>query len=314
MDNDKTWEMVVQPDAPIDINDLQVVIQEGNRLEFPLRRSNLANMVNANWNAFIADMAGKKKDDVKAAIEAGDDKKYLGCIKHIAAISSMYRFCGAMLEGNKLELDIGVTDFKDYIGTNAHALLDAGFRQLLIDAGIEDKNEAGFYFANPFSTCANIVTSDGKVPLGIRGPTVAAYPNVPHVIGGYVKVNAKNKDSFSAKDIDFSSYMKQELGEELGLGETGIAGMDFLGIVLSKPMMVSEMVYNTRLSIDARQLEESWRTKSQDRFEHRNITFYAPEDLAKVLKQYEGKMVPSGEAALTLFLQHYHPSFARANQ
>lgn len=314
MESEKTWKMIVQPGAPIDVSNLQVVIQEGSRLEFPLRRSNLANKVNANWNAFIADMAGKKKEDVRAALSAEDDKKYAGCIKHIAAIGSMYRFCGAMLEGNRLELSVGITDFKDYVGTNAHALLDAGFRQLLLDAGIADANDASYYFANPLATCANIVTSEGKVSLGMRGPNVAIYPNVPHVIGGYVKVNAKNSDSFSANDINFSKYMGQELEEELGLKDADLIRMDFFGIVLNKATMGPEIVYNARLNLDAKQLEESWRTKSRDRFEHRNITFYSPEDVAEVLKQNEGRMVPSGEAALTLFLQNYHPSLLKGAQ
>ena len=303
---DKTWELIVEPERPIAVADLETEVREGSGLHFPISRSYLFNLVNTNWNRFIVDMASRKREDIKRGLDMGDDPLFYGSIKHIAGISSMYRLSDAHLEGGVLRVTAGMTDFKQYIGTTQYALEDEDFRQLLIDAGVEDHDDLNHYFANPIACCTNIVTSDGKVPLGMRSQKVAIYPGVPHVIGGYVKVNGDNNPDFSVRDVDFSQNLLKEVSQELGIDREQIAHIDFLGIVRNCVTRGPEFMYNIQLTIDAKELHERWHTQSRDKFEHRNIDFHDRGKVPDLLDQHRGKMVPSGEANLELFVRHYN--------
>lgn len=199
---ESTWEMIVEAEPPIAVSKLELAVTQGRDLEIPLSRSDLINDINAYWNVFTKDMALRQKEKIRDALVAGDDGAYTRAIQHIAGISSMYRLNHASLAGSRLALDIGVTDFKEYIGTTQRALSDPAFRSRIIAAGVEDHNTPHHYFANPLATCAVLVTSDGYVPVGLRGNTVAIYPNTHHVVGGYVKINERRKVGFSAADID----------------------------------------------------------------------------------------------------------------
>ncbi len=303
--NNKTYELIVEVEKPLLIDDLETVIKEGEGLSFPINRSYEANLINSHWNKFIIDMAHRKREDIMDSITSNNLILYDDCIKHIAGISSMYRLNNAALSGKTLELVLGVTDFKDYIGTTQHALIDEQFRNRLIAAGMADHNDPNHYFANPLAVCANIVTSDGFIPVGMRGDTVAIYKNMPHVIGGYVKVNGNNKPDFSVKDVDLSDDMIKELGQELGLQRDDIEKIYFLGIVRNKAIRGPEIMYHVQLNINSDELMRRWAKQSRDKFEHRNITLHSKDELPIFLEKYKGKMVPSGEATLSLFIQHY---------
>jgi hypothetical protein len=304
----KTWEFIVEVESPILLDDLETTVQEGEGLHFPLSRAYEGNLVNAHWNAFVKDMARRKKEDLKialAAMEQDDRTAFDRSMVHIAGISSMYRLNDASIsDGRNLILIAGMTDFKDYIGTTQHALKDEAFREMLMKAGIADFNDPNHYFSNPLATCSNIVTLDGKIPIGMRSETVAIYPGVPHIIGGYVKVNGDNKPDFSVKDVDIFENMRKELKQEIGLGEKDIVGVDFLGIVRNRITRGPEALYNVRINITAEELHECWNTKSRDKYEHRNITYHSKKELPRFLEENRDKMVPSGEATLTIFLEH----------
>jgi len=301
----KTWELVAEVARPIPVSELEILIHEGSGLHFPLHRSYEMNLINDNWNKFIVSMASEKKQDLLEAIAKGDERAFAKAVRHIAGINSWYRLNSARMDGKLLRLDLGLTNFKEYIGTTQHALKDEEFRKRLMDAGIADDNEPNTYFSNPLSGCTAIVTSDGYLPIGMRGKAVAIYPSVPHIIGGYVKVNGSNKPDFTTKDVDLFANMLQELREELAISNEEIAGADFLGIVRNRITRGPEMMYVMKVALDKSEVENRWRTKSKDKYEHRQITFYKERDVPEFLRENEGKMVPSGEATLTLFNRHY---------
>ncbi len=297
-----TWELIIEPKSPIPINELELVIKEGDALQFPLHRSYENNLINDYWNKFIVDMALRKKDNLE---NSNKEEHFIRAIKHIASISSMYRLNNASLNKNQLKLRLGLTDFKEYIGTTQEALINNSFRKKLINAGTEDHNDPNYYFANPLAVCTNIITSDNKIPIGMRSNTVAIYKNVPHIIGGYVKVNGENKPDFSVKDVNLFDNILKELEQELGLNQEHIISSDFLGLVRNNITRGPEMIYNMTLNITSEELIYSWKHNSEDRFEHRDINFYDKNELPKFININKGKMVPSGEAALTLFLEKY---------
>ena len=301
----KTWELIVEPKKPIPISDLELVVHEGDSLNFPIHRAFESNAVNSHWSNFVQDMTKAYEKDIFDAIKNGNKQELGRIMRQVAGINSMYRLNDATLEGNRLVIDMGVTNFKDYIGTSQRALLDPEFRKILMAAGVTDHNNPNHYFSNPLATCSSIVTSDGFILVGTRSEKVAIYPGVPHVTGGYVKVNGDNRPDFTVKDVDLFSNMRKELYEELGLTDEDVTSKDFLGIVRNLITRAPEALYNISLNINSDELHHRWKTKSRDRFEHRNITFYSRDELPGFLRKNEGTMVPTGEATLKLFLQHY---------
>lgn len=302
---ERTWEMVVEAEHPIAVSGLEVIVTQGKGLEIPLRRSDFINEINAYWNTFTCDMAVRQKEKIRAALESGADAAYIRAIKHIAGISSMYRLNSALLDGSRLILNIGVTDFKEYIGTTQRALFDLQFRSRLIAAGMEDCGSSDHYFANPLSTCAVLVSADGYIPIGFRAKSVAIYPETYHTIGGYVKVNSGNKACFSEYDVDPFKNMKKELEGEMGVHDTDFTSVEFLGIARNRITRGPEALYVVRFTLSRDELIKRWRTKAEDHYEHKNLTFYTNSELLSFIEQYRGNIVPSGEAAFTLFAKHY---------
>ncbi|MBI5002634.1 hypothetical protein HZC31_04570 [Candidatus Woesearchaeota archaeon] len=302
---EQTWEMVVEPKHPIAVSELELTVTQGRNLEIPFERAALIDEINDYWNSFIQDMALRQREKIRDALARGDNAAYTQAIQHIAGITSMYRLNYASLDGSQLALNIGVTDFKEYIGTTQRALSDSVFRSRIITAGLEDCADSNYYFANPLATCAVLVTADGYVPVGLRGNTVAIYPNTYHVVGGYVKINEEKKANFSVADVDPFANMKKELEGEMGLVDTTMASAAFLGIARNKITRGPEALYAIHLAFSKNDLMESWRATAKDKYEHRNLTFYATADLSTFLTKERGCIVPSGEAALTLFARHY---------
>ena len=99
--------------------------------------------------------------------------------------------------------------------------------------------------------------------------------------------------------------MKKELEGEMGLVDTAMASAAFLGIARNKITRGPEALYAIHLALSKNDLMESWKTTAKDKYEHRNLTFYATADLSTFLTKKRGRIVPNGEAALTLFLRHY---------
>jgi hypothetical protein len=299
------WEMLVEPERSIPLSALELIVHQGENLKIPFSRSDLINDINEYWSTFTKDMALRFKDRIRDALMRGDDEAYARAIQHISGISSMYRLNGASLDNTRLVLNIGVTDFKEYIGTTQRALQDPSFRTRIMNFGLEDHANPNYYFANPLSTCAVLVTADNYVPIGLRGNTVAIYPNTHHIIGGYVKINEDKSTSFCEKYIDLFANMKKELEQEIGVTSPDITSVDFLGIARNTITRGPEALYFVQLTLTRDELEQRWKNRARDKYEHRNLTFYPKAELCCFLEQQKGNIVPSGEAALTLFMQHY---------
>lgn len=302
---DKKYEMIIEPSRPIPLSELETMISDGEGLNFPLSRSYEFNLTNSYWNSFVSRMTEARKDDFKAALDSGNTAKLQKIVENISGISSMYRLNSAALSGNKLSLEVGVTDFKSYICTCGQAIDNPEFRRLLIDAGLNDYSDMNHYFANPLATCANIVTSDGYMPLGMRSKKVATYPDCLSVIGGFVKVNGNNKPDFTSRDVDFFTNMRQELTEELGLEAKDLNDVEFIGIHRTSATRHPEIQYNVPINMTKDELLESWRTKAEDKFEHRNISFYKTSELGNVIDRFGDRITPTGEAVLRSYMRLY---------
>jgi hypothetical protein len=299
----RTWELDVRLEKPINVDDLNIRIVQGKGLDWPPERGHLENISDAQWDNFSDQRFHLNKGDLEEAIREGDDARALKIMAHIKGISSMYRYNSGYFNGT-LHLNLGVTNFQQYIGTTQQALENESVRMLLMESGLEDTGIPHHYFANPLAQCANFVTPDGFVPLGMRSKNVAIYPSVPHVIGGYVRIKNPEDPNFTVQDVNLPENIFTEVSQETGISDEHIEAVDFLGIARNRVTFGPEMMYNFSLRVSAEGFGDMWREAS-DRFEHRDLTFYHAEEIPNILEQFEGYMVPSGEATISLFKKHY---------
>ena len=329
--------MIIDTERPIRMGDLEIIVGDGSPLSYPNARLALANELNQAWRDYIVDMTGRRVNEIVDAsvkIKLGElvskyfepvkifsagylrklgadlqvsKKELVEIVTQIARIDSLYRFCGAELEGNTLTLALGNTDFKEYIGTTSKASIpeQKDFRERLVQAGIDDFNDENYYFSNPLATCAVVVTSDGYVPLGLRSNVVAIYPNTWHTFGGYNKPNPKNEENFQPGKIDLLTQLMNELSGEAGITDADVRERYFLGIARNVVTRGPEALFYVQLDITKSELERRWLTIAPDRFEHRNVTFYRISGLSGFIDQHRGRMVPTGEACLVKYNEHY---------
>ena len=303
MDN-KTWEYIVQPAQPIPFSELEVVVSQGEPMSFPLQRADIAREIFQYWDIVQQRMFQARSSDFSLAMENGDSQKIARMLKQVGGVNEKYRLTRAVLEDNKLYLALSITDYMTYAGTNERSIREPDFRERLMRYGIEDRCDPNFYFANALAVCSilygyNQQRDDSSiyVPIGMRSDKVVIYPNVHHVIGGVVDV-AKD-----ARQIDIARHLKVELREEMGLDSSQMGELLFYGIVRQVPSRQPEVVCGIPIYVGQEELERRWREKAPGKFEHRNLSFYSVNEIPGFLEQHGHSMVPSGAAALTIFLE-----------
>jgi len=296
----KTWEMIVEPEEPVPVEDLRTRVEEGEGLSFPLHRAYEMNQVDQYWTDFCVKMAGKKWEDIKEAIENFDVITYNKTIRHISGINTLFRLDSASFQAGTLAMKLAFTDFKEYIGTNIAAKEYPSFRALLMVAGEEDADNPDLYFSNALSTNVAILTSDGFIPIGLRGTEVASYPEAYHVFGGKARF-----DNNVEQDIDFSQNAVEELLSETGVRRTELQTLDWTGISKNLQTREPETMYAASLNLTKRQFHDKWRDESPDKYEHRNIEYKSATELPSFMEETQRNFVPTGEAALTKLIQHY---------
>jgi len=301
-----TWESIVEPEKPIHFSELEVKVAEGEELILASRRPELYNKVLDYWNQQQVNATLARADELADALARKDENRISRMSRQIGGVNQKYRLSRAFLEGGTLHLALSGTNYMDFIGTNVQAINDSQFRERLMNAGIDDYADPNHYFASPLGVCAVVyVFSDRKrekssvyVPIGWRSDKVMIYPNVPHVFGGFLDVDGKK--------LSIDGHLRKELREEMGLSEEEMGGGSFYGIIRHRPSRHPEAIGGIPIYLSQEELEQSWKKNAPGKFEHRNISFYKVEELAGFLEEYGEKMVPSGAAALTKFLEFFN--------
>lgn len=305
MDYNRTWEFIVKPEQPIPLSALEVCVTQGEPLDFS-RRLDVYDRVKQYWNDRQVHSVMVRTPQLAAAIAARDEQQIARMQRQIGGIDPKVRFCRGVLKGNKLYLALAATDYSDVIGTNEQAITNPSFRATLIQAGLEDFADGDHYFANALATCAipfgyNNLSErrDAYTVIGFRSDQVLMYPGVPHVIGGVV--DAKK----GLPQLDIGRYIRTELREEIGLADDELGDAMFYGIVRQIPSRIPEVVLGIPLYVSQVDLERRWREHAPaGKYEHRHLSYYPPSELPRFLEEWGTRMVPSGAAAIELFLQH----------
>jgi 8-oxo-dGTP pyrophosphatase MutT (NUDIX family) len=132
-----------------------------------------------------------------------------------------------------LELDLSVTGYKAFMGTNmSHPELAERFGRDVM--------------ANPVGVSPALETADGYLLLGRRNETLAYYPNRTHPFAGALEPR-DNGDLFAA--------VRRELNEELALGEADVLDVRCTGIAEDRALRQPELLFRVRTNRTRGQIE-----------------------------------------------------------
>lgn len=314
------WEPLVTPPQPIPFSELEVIVSEGDPFITAQRRPELYQEILDHWNKTQVEQTMVRARDLASALLQEDEAKISRMQRQIGGVEAKQSFSRAVLEGNKLYLAMNSVNFMDYDGTNVRASRDPEFRARVMQAGREDYADPNRYFANSLAVCAAVYGFNSKenepysstnstnltnptniyVVIGKRSDKVNFYPNVYHVIGGYIDAS---KDR---KRVDIVSNLKRELQEEIGLSREQMGEPLFQGIIRQIPSRVPEVICSIPVYASTEELEKSWRERSPGKFEHRNIHFLPLREIPAFLEQHSSSMIaPSGQAALMRLLDQF---------
>ena len=140
---------------------------------------------------------------------------------------------GGRHQPERLSLDLSVTSYKPFMGTNlAHPELADQFGRDVM--------------ANPVGVSPALHTSDNYLLLGRRNATLAYYPNRIHPFAGALEPRDQG-DLFAA--------VRRELGEELSLKEPEIIEMSCTGIAEDRALRQPELLFRVRTTLTRDQIE-----------------------------------------------------------
>lgn len=132
-----------------------------------------------------------------------------------------------------LELDLSVTGYKAFLGTNmAHPKLA--------------ERHGRDVMANPVGVSPALETSDGYLLLGRRNESLAYYPSRTHPFAGALEPRDKG-DLFAA--------VRRELSEELALGDADIVDVRCTGVAEDRALRQPELLFRVRTTKTRRQIE-----------------------------------------------------------
>ncbi|XP_014665625.1 PREDICTED: nucleoside diphosphate-linked moiety X motif 22-like [Priapulus caudatus] len=278
----------------------------------PLSPSQVSVAVSSKFNRHSKPELDAKIDDAWKEKSASSAKLFnaskfrLSTAQKIAPIDS---------DPSCLYLGLGVTCYRDFIGTNMSA---DGI--LLQTDGLVDHADSQAYLADPLGVGAFIVTSDNLVVLIQRSKQQAEAPGMWDVPGGHpepqdvlkvsspaeVTCEALESKANSVVNEIFSSIMR-EVSDEVGIAEACLSEPGLMGIIrdssnCGKPL--AEFIIRCRLNGD--EVIEAYRKGEQVEVEESTDIRLVPVDELPSLWMTEPgfwkQLTPQGKGCIQLYL------------
>jgi len=203
----------------------------------------------------------------------------------------MARLSAWRIEGERLILDTGPTDYRRFVGTN----LCNGHRA--DELGIAS-------FANPLGTSAVVITADGRLVLGRRRREMAFHGGYLHPVGGTLE--PADRDPVGRMDV-FAS-MRRELLEELCVEPGEIVEMVCTGIIRDCSIHQPEMVFDARVTL---RLEEVLARFEPDAPDQEHTVLECCHDEPEAVAPFAKAAAPITPVAVGALLLHGHHDWGR---
>lgn len=188
---------------------------------------------------------------------------------------------------DSLRLELGPTDYRDFIGThlqNAEAAAAVGFDALSHALGVS----------------AVVMTSDGFLAFGRRSEHVASHRGCLHPIGGMLEQADLRPDG----TCDLADALRRELCEELDLHPEEINTISLIGLARDLTLLQPELLFDASISLT--------RAKLLDRFqpalshgEHERLEL-APDEPDRLLPflEHTPSVTPIAQACVLIHGRH----------
>ncbi|XP_041035846.1 uridine diphosphate glucose pyrophosphatase NUDT22 [Carcharodon carcharias] len=221
-----------------------------------------------------------------------------------------FRVHSATLEGERLLLRLGLTCYRDYLGTNW-----APEAQLLQEQGATDYSDSQAYLAEPLGVGAMVHTADDCFVFLRRSELVAEAAGQVDIPGGHPEPKA------AAKGVPEESIQPRHLSGELVVQEifSSILGeiRDEVNIPLeslSRPLLLGiarnnrsagrpSAEFYVRCKLTSEEVRERYRMGGPEAHESTSIIFIQREDVLKLEDAAEGwrELCPSAKGGVKLY-------------
>ncbi len=172
----------------------------------------------------------------------------------------MARLLSYVRRDSRWHLEVGPTDYANYIGTNY--------------LNYEKGDVIGWdLFANPLGVSTLLVTSDHWLVLGRRGQHLAVCPGMLHLFGGTMDPSDRLPDG----RMDAFGCARRELGEELGIRSTEIVSLKCTGLVREATSRQPELIFECECTCSLSDLLERLRPGHPEE-EHAALECCIPEE------------------------------------
>jgi len=148
------------------------------------------------------------------------------------------RYLRHRVEAGRLVVEVGPTDYADWMGTNYCNWPRGG------EFGWE-------LYSNPIGTTATLITSDGWLLYGRRSRRVACLAGYIHTFGGCLEPDERRADG----TFDVFESVLRELKEELDLAAADVTRMVCLGLIRDATIRQPELIFDTHVRQSRGQIE-----------------------------------------------------------
>ena len=142
------------------------------------------------------------------------------------------RLIQALATPQALHLTLGPTCYRDFLGTNLHQAASV-------------LATAPHCLADALGISATVITGDGFLVLGRRGPRVAFHAGYLHSFGGLLESADRREDG----GFDIFGAARRELSEELAIPAEEITEMVIVGLVRDREIHQPELVFDVTVTL-----------------------------------------------------------------
>jgi 8-oxo-dGTP pyrophosphatase MutT (NUDIX family) len=189
---------------------------------------------------------------------------------------AMTRLIGWTADDQNLTLDLGPTDYREFVGTN------------LLNPDLADRYGKDS-LANPLGISVAVVTADDQLIVQRRSQQVFEYPGYFHVGGG----NVEPEDVVGPAAPGVFATARRELAEEMGIRADAIVELVCLGLAENRTNLKPDLLFEARISLPA----AAFASTSHPEYSH--LAFIEGADgLSGFLVSHASQTSPAGVASL----------------
>lgn len=196
----------------------------------------------------------------------------------------LVRLVAARATATQLHLELGPTCYRDFLGTNLHHA-----------ATVWRSGEQ--HFADPLGISSTVMTSDGFLVFGRRGPRVAFHAGHLHTFGGLLEPS----DQDAAGSFDVFGAAVRELTEELRVRKEEITEISVVGLVRDRNILQPELLFEATLPLSRAELMVRFDPAAPDQ-EHTGLEFVHDEPEATIA--FLRRPAPVAPVAVAAMLLH----------